>query len=359
MGDLYTTIIPEMSKILVVDDSDLICQVTKEYLKPLGHEVDAANSGSAAVSAIEKHTPQLVIMDVQLPDSSGFDVCRAMREKGYANPILMSSASDAYGPWVHQLAQGFLFKPYTEDVLRSKVKALLESPPEPVAPEPHNLSWDSSVTFVHHLRNSIGCVSGLLDMFRIKRDDKAFQDQFINLVQQAVNSSIVFLDEFSQLRYPLELKRETIRPDLWLNNIVLNHPISKDSRVVVRWQMDTGSLSPMSGDPAQLTRAINAVLENAVEAMPQGGTLTIGAYGDVKKRWNYFMFQDTGVGMDEYVVEHSFIPFFTMKNNKRGIGLSWAQKIVKEHAGDIELSSTLGKGTSVLIKLPTKAPVKK
>lgn len=348
-----------MSKILVVDDSDLICQVTKEYLKPLGHEVDAAKSGGAAITAVEEHKPQLVIMDVQLPDSSGFDVCRSLRERGFANPILLSSASDSYGPWVHQLAQGFLFKPYTEAVLRSKVKALLESPPEPVAPELHNLTWESSVTFVHHLRNSIGCVSGLLDMFRVKRDDKAFQDQFINLVQQAVNSSIVFLDEFSQLRYPLELKRDTLRPDLWLNNLVLQHAISRTPKITVRWQMDTGSLSPLSADPAQLTRAVTAVLDNVIEAIPQGGTLTIGAYGDVKKRWNYFMFQDTGIGMDDYVVEHAFVPFFTMKNNKRGIGLSWAQKIVKEHAGDIELSSTVGKGTSVLFKLPTKAPVRK
>jgi signal transduction histidine kinase len=215
------------------------------------------------------------------------------------------------------------------------------------------------VTFIHHLRNSIGCVSGLLDMFRVKRDDKAFQEQFINLVQQAVNSSITFLDEFSQLRYPLELKREQLQLDLWLNNLVLQHPISRAPRLAVRWQIDTGSLAPVSADPAQLARALNAVLENAMEAMAQGGTVTFGAYGDVKKRWAYVMVQDTGLGMDDYVVEHAFIPFFTMKNNKRGIGLSWAQKIVKEHGGDIELSSAPNKGASVLIKIPTKPPSKK
>src|SRR6185436_9168544 len=134
-----------MSKILVVDDSDLICQVTKEYLQPLGHEISAAKTGESAVGQVEDKKPQLVIMDVQLPDTSGFDVCRKLRDQGFANPILMSSASDAYGPWVHQLAQGFLFKPYTETVLRSKVKALLEPAAEPVMPEARSLSWDSSV----------------------------------------------------------------------------------------------------------------------------------------------------------------------------------------------------------------------
>jgi len=325
----------------------------------LGHEINVAKTGASALASVEEKQPQLVIMDVQLPDISGFNVCQQIREKGHTFPILLSSASNSFGSWVDQLAQGFLFKPYTQAVLRSKVEALLESPPEPTAPEDNGLSWNWSGTFIHHLRNGIGCIGGLIDMFKVKRNDKAFQEQFIDLAQQAVATSIGLLEEFGQLNQPLELKPAPMQLDLWLKDLVQKNPLVRSSQIAVHWQMDVGSLAPLTADPAFLARALNAVLDNALEAMPKGGTLTITAHGDAKKRWNFVMIQDTGNGMDEYVLEHAFVPFFTMKKDKKGMGLSWAQKIVMAHGGNLEISSAVNNGTSVLFRIPTKIPARK
>ena len=216
-----------------------------------------------------------------------------------------------------------------------------------------DLSWNSSGTLVHHLRNSVGCLAGLLDMFKIKRDDKVFQDQFIRLAQQAIDTSVKLLEEFSSLTQPLELKCKPLQLEAWLKGLVSKHSLSGSPAIEVRWRIDGATLAPISADPAYLARAITAILDNAIEAMPEGGTLTITAHGDGEKRMDSLVFQDTGVGMDDDVLEHAFVPFFTIQNNKTGLGLSWAQKIVLAHGGEIKISSALHKGTSVSIQVPT------
>jgi DNA-binding response OmpR family regulator len=345
-----------MAKILVVDDSPSICAASKEYLAPDGHSVVTVQNGEQAIAAVAQDKPDLVLLDVQLPDMSGFQVCQKLRESGHTFPILIMSASDAYSPWVHQLAQGFLFKPYTDTVLRAKVQALLRTKSEASdTPIQKAASWDSPLNLLHHLRSSIGSVSGLIDIFKNKRqEDKEFKDKFLMLIQQSAESSMAFVEEYVELLNPLQPALEDLQVDSWLNAVVASHPISKAPGIAVRWQIDAGSLPVVLGDRALLDRAAQAILANAAEAMTGGGTLTVGAYGDIHRQWAHIVFQDTGEGMDEYVAEHSMEPFFTVKKNKRGIGLSWAQKILRAHGGDLEVSSASIAGASVLLKLAAK-----
>lgn len=345
-----------MAKILVVDDSPSVCAVSQEYLESGGHSVASVQQGEAVPAAVIQHKPDLVLLDVQLPDMSGFQVCQKLRESGHAFPILIMSAADAYSPWVSQLAQGFLFKPYTASVLLSKVQALLQ--PENGAPEKilqKQASWNSPMSLLHHLRSSIGSVSGLIDIFKNKKqEDQAFKDNFLMLIQQSAQSSMAFVEEYVRLLAPLEPKREDVRVDAWLNKVVLGHPISKAPGVCLRWQIDTTSLPEVSADRGLLDQAANAVLSNAEEAMPEGGTLTVAAYGDVHRQWAYVVFQDSGEGMDDFIAEHSIEPFFTIKKNKRGMGLSWTQKIIQAHGGNMEVSSMPGAGASILLRLAAK-----
>ncbi|HAZ08843.1 MAG TPA: hypothetical protein DCZ01_10060 [Elusimicrobia bacterium] len=344
-----------MAKILVVDDSQFICNVTKEYLEPAGHSVMAVQNAEGAFAAATQYKPDVVLLDVQLPDMSGFQVCQKMRESGHTFPILIMSASNAYSPWVHGLAQGFLFKPYTKTMLCAKVQAVLQGDGGPAVKAATNVAcWDSPMVLLHHLRNSVGSVSQLIEVFNKKADDE-FRTEFVGMVQRSVDNSMGFIEEYVELLRPSELKLEDVQINVWLNSAVASHPISKAPGISIVWQIDSGSLPVVSGEPLQLKRIADAVLNNALEAMGPVGTLTVGAYGDVSRRWVYVSFQDTGEGMENYICEHVLEPFFTMKKNKRGIGLSWAQKIARAHGGEIEVTSTSGAGACVLLKLPAKS----
>lgn len=341
-----------MAKILVVDDSVSVGRAAKEHLEADGYRVSAVQSGEAALAAVESEKTALVLLDMRLPDTSGFQVCEKMRERGHSFPIVITGDSDKDSPWIRGLAAGFLSKPYTKEALCTKVRALLHDAPAGSA-APKGAAWDSPMVLLHHLRNSIGSVSQMVDMFNRKADEGS-RARFIGLVKEAAQSSMAVIEEYVSLLQPVTLKGTEIELDAWMKSAVAAHPISKQASIKVLWRIDGVSLRAVVGDAALLGRAVDAVLSNAMESMPDGGSLSVGAYGDGSRSWAHLSFQDSGAGMEDYISEHSLEPFFTMKKGRRGVGLSWAQKIARAHGGELEVSSVPGSGTCVLLRLPAK-----
>jgi two-component system, OmpR family, response regulator MprA len=120
--------------ILVVDDDDAIRRMLVRTLVADGYEVGGAPDGGAALAAIERSAPDLVVLDVGLPDLDGFAVCRRLRAKGLALPVLMLTARDAVPDRVTGLDAGaddYLVKPFASAELLARVRALLRRGEEP------------------------------------------------------------------------------------------------------------------------------------------------------------------------------------------------------------------------------------
>jgi signal transduction histidine kinase len=113
---------------------------------------------------------------------------------------------------------------------------------------------------------------------------------------------------------------------------------------------------PVEGDPKQLAQVFLNLLLNAVEAMPQGGTLTIRSAVKVNPDSHQDLLQlvikDTGHGVPEKDRPYVFDPFFTRKEGGTGLGLSIVYSIVQKHNGRIEVESEFGKGSSFILSLP-------
>jgi len=109
-------------------------------------------------------------------------------------------------------------------------------------------------------------------------------------------------------------------------------------------------------DSNQIQQVFMNVILNAQEAMPQGGFLTISTDFSEDGRFAEIKFIDTGCGIPEDNIGKLFDPFFTTKETGKGTGLGLAISygIIKNHGGDINIDSTEGKGTTVIIKLPIK-----
>jgi signal transduction histidine kinase len=93
---------------------------------------------------------------------------------------------------------------------------------------------------------------------------------------------------------------------------------------------------------------------NAVEAMPQGGRLKVETAYHAERRETQIMVSDDGMGIPEDILPHIFEPFFTTKAEGKGVGLGLAIAlgIVQQHGGNIEVSSTPQKGTTITVTLP-------
>jgi signal transduction histidine kinase len=110
-------------------------------------------------------------------------------------------------------------------------------------------------------------------------------------------------------------------------------------------------------DGNQIQQALLALLVNAVEAMADGGTLSVRAVG--REDWVALAISDTGYGIPPEVIPHIFEPFFSTKDKAEGVGLGLAVAygIIQRHGGDIEVESKVNHGTTFTVTLPKRPPV--
>jgi two-component system response regulator MprA len=117
-----------VQRILVVDDDAAICRVLARALTAEGYGVSTASDGGRALVELERHLPDLVVLDVGMPGLDGLAVARRTRAKGVAVPILMLTARDDIADRVAGLDAGaddYLVKPFATDELLARVRALL------------------------------------------------------------------------------------------------------------------------------------------------------------------------------------------------------------------------------------------
>ncbi|HKS06247.1 MAG TPA: ATP-binding protein [Gemmatimonadaceae bacterium] len=130
----------------------------------------------------------------------------------------------------------------------------------------------------------------------------------------------------------------------------------RDTSTAVRVQRNLASGAVIRGTAAELRAAVLNLVQNAVDAMPQGGTLTMETA--VRETWAIITVRDTGTGMDPETRRHAFEPFFTTKGSRgTGLGLAEVYGIVRRHRGVAEIESEPGAGTLIRLKFPLATTV--
>jgi PAS domain S-box-containing protein len=168
-------------------------------------------------------------------------------------------------------------------------------------------------------------------------------------------------------------RKQVLRPEVVnLNDVVremesmLRRLIGED--VVLTTRLDP-SLASVSADPAQLEQTVVNLVVNALDAMPEGGSLTISTRnvhigevpgardGVAPGRYVRLAVEDTGTGMDERTRARAFEPFFTTKELGSGLGLASVFGTVTQTGGHVEIESEPGEGTAVVVLLPAVGTV--
>lgn len=107
-------------------------------------------------------------------------------------------------------------------------------------------------------------------------------------------------------------------------------------------------------DPEKIGQIVMNLCFNAIQAMADGGTLTVAVENDIHKNGGFtsFLINDTGCGIEKENISKIFDPFFTTKENGTGLGLAIVKKLVESHSGYIDIKSEIGKGTTVRVFIP-------
>jgi two-component system NtrC family sensor kinase len=119
----------------------------------------------------------------------------------------------------------------------------------------------------------------------------------------------------------------------------------------VTFQMKApGDVPPFPFDPGQMRQVLINLFKNALEAMPQGGLLTVGV--KIRGKSLEITVTDTGEGIGPENLKLLFIPFFSTKEGGTGLGLTICRGLIEQHQGEISIDSKVGQGTTCFIRLP-------
>jgi two-component system NtrC family sensor kinase len=185
----------------------------------------------------------------------------------------------------------------------------------------------------------------LLEHLRtIERESRRCGDIMRNLLTYARQAPAVRSDQ--DLNVVMQRATSLVRHKAELQGVVLDEDLAAD-------------LPPVHCDAGQIQQVAIVLLVNAIEAMPQGGTVRLETRFDPEGSQAVFRVRDTGPGIPADVMTRIFEPFFTTKEDQQrtGLGLAVAQSICEQHGGEIEVRSEPGEGTEFTVRLPAAAAV--
>ena len=182
--------------------------------------------------------------------------------------------------------------------------------------------------------------------------DEVFRESSRTLLAEIANLRAIIgrFSEFSKMPQP-QLQQvqvnEVIRGTLQLVQAQLEAP--GRAKITCDLQLDP-HLETVAADPELLHRAISNLVLNAMDAMLQGGTLTLRTRSEDSNI--LIEIADSGSGLTPEECERIFTPYYTSKQHGTGLGLAIVQSVVSDHGGRVRVQSELGRGTTFVIELP-------
>jgi two-component system sensor kinase FixL len=209
----------------------------------------------------------------------------------------------------------------------------------------------NTVTHIaHEIKNPLLVIGGFARQLLKTQglDDKARQKLSIIATEVShLEEMVAEMREF--VRRPPAQKSQGQLGDALRAAVELFQDTLAEHRITVRWVEET-PLPPVTFDAKQVHQVLINLLKNALEAMPQGGEITITSR--VKGTNAEVSITDTGGGMSPEVSENIFQPYFTTKEKGTGLGLAICQDIIQEHGGCIFADSSPGRGSTFTIQFP-------
>jgi signal transduction histidine kinase len=177
----------------------------------------------------------------------------------------------------------------------------------------------------------------------------------LDILEADINRADGVLTRLMEAVRPSELSRELVDINRVLRELTPLLQSKWQARGVTLLAQLASGLPPVTGDEDLLSRAFMNVIVNACQAMGEGGPVTIATVAEAEG-WVKISVTDTGVGIEPEELEQILTMYYTTTLQGTGIGLPLVRRVVDLHRGTVEILSTVGEGTSVIIRLPVESP---
>ncbi|MFD2614519.1 PAS domain S-box protein [Paenibacillus gansuensis] len=200
----------------------------------------------------------------------------------------------------------------------------------------------------HEIRNPLTTLRGFVQLLRYQSDHRS---EHVELMLSELDRINFIVSEFLVLAKPQAVNYQvrSVR-DIVRSVVSLLAPQAILDNIVFRIEEDD-DLPLIKCEENQLKQVFINILKNAIEAMPQGGGITIilGKDGSSRVR---LLFIDEGIGIPEEQLANVGSPFYTAKDNGTGLGIMVTRRLIENHHGTMDIRSKVGEGTTVEIRLP-------
>jgi signal transduction histidine kinase len=408
--------------LLNVDDNEAARYAKSRILRVAGYRVAEAATGQEALHAVDTLSPSLVLLDVKLPDIDGFEVCRRIKDRHAGTMVLQTSATFRDGAsrirGLDGGADSYLAQPVEPEELLAVVRALMRLRTAEEALRDANATLETRVAertaeleaalvrleaqmaerrqaeavlaqaqkmealggltsgVAHDFNNLLQAVASGATLIARRTEDAAKVRDLAAMIRQAAERGTVLTSRLLAFARRQDLAPASVDAAALVRGMVdlLERTLGAGVRIVAE-DFPEG-LWPLRADANQLELALINLAVNARDAMPDGGTLTLGGEnrsiaagrppaaappGLPPGDYVVVTVADTGTGMDAATLARAAEPFFTTKGPGKGtgLGLSMVHGLAEQLHGRLHLHSTPGAGTRAELWLPRADPAER
>ncbi len=356
--------------ILIIDDQEENLRVVGTVLSIMGYEVVPAKSGDQAFKRLEAAKPDLILLDLFMPDQDGLDVCRRLKaDPRWADiPIIFLSAADDKNMIVGALEAGgvdYVTKPFNKAELLSRVRTHLAL--KGARDQLQNVAADKDELMgilTHDLRNHLAGMrlsAGLLS--ERSGEMPARCSALVENIVQSTDRMLVFLKEFlaNQGAEQLMLAPAPLDLAVAVRDAAGRHRPAAEAKSIQLECAVPDEAVPVLADRAALEQVLDNLVTNALKFTPASGTVTLTAEA-LPEGGGRCEVRDSGPGFSEEDRAKMFQRYGrlsarpTAGEPSTGLGLSIVQRLAGSMKGRVQLLSAPGEGARLAVQLPA-APV--
>jgi len=386
------------SSVLIVDDNPRNLQLISSLLKNQGYKLFITNSGENALRFLETKLPDLILLDIMMPEMSGFEVCRKLKqEELYRDiPVIFITAKNDIEDVVEGFELGavdYITKPFnskevlarvathlnlktTQNLLLeknlelgkineelAKSKSIIEKDAIKLA----QLNAEKNIFFsiiAHDLRGPLSGLEGISKIL-VEKTGNAKPAEINELATLLLDSSTQVFNLLEDLLEwaQLQMKVASFSPAVFPLNSITNSAIYLLEHNMVKKNVSLKNNIPsnlmVNADPPMLKTIIRNLISNAIKFSPKNGEIELKAK-NLDNDKIQITISDTGVGMDEkllgklFKLDQKTSRSGTEGETSSGLGLILCKDLIDKHNGEISVESKVGKGTTFYIVLPNQ-----
>ena len=374
----------DLPQVLVIDDEMGPRESLRMLLKP-SYQVHTADSVERGLQLLTEKKPDAIVMDIRMPGMTGIEGLRRIRQIDPHLSVIMLTGFGALETAKEALRLGandYISKPFDaremrEVINRNVERTRLHRTSESAASEIKELNnrllqelaqkerlaslGQASAEFVHDIGNPLTIVWGYVQLLAKKLEESENSEnpntggsgKELEIIEQNVRLCRDLLTMWQSYGSADAAPHQLVSISGIVREVVESvGGMAKENGVELKCDV-TDNPCNLTGDAVQITRAIQNVMINAIQASTERkGTVEVSCipkdfYVDVRVA-------DTGHGISPEQISKIFDPYFTTKQGKSGTGLGLyiTKKVVEDHSGSIKVDSTLGTGTTITIRLP-------